>query len=240
MYNYLESTQYLCEAQLGFRLHRSCTTQLILVADILSKRIEERLDTDIVYIDKKNTFDKVPHMRLLTKLRAAGIQGSIYDFIYDFLSDRKYRINVNGSLSSKSPVKSGVPQGSILGPLLFILFRNDLPSIIVNHCMMFADDTKLFGNPGLNLQLDVETTFQWAQTWQMNFDIAKCKIMHFGTSQDNNYDYYMTEHNIRASIAYTTNEKDIGVTFDTNLCFNTHITTTVRICCVIKRSFTYI
>ena len=64
--------------------------------------------------------------------------------------------------------------------------------------MMFADDTKLFGNPGLNLQLDVETT----QTWQMNFNITKCKIMHFGTSQDNNYDYYMTDHNIRSSIAY--------------------------------------
>ena len=62
---------------------------------------------------------------------------------------------------------------------------------------MFADDTKPFGNPGLNLQLDVETTFQWAQTWQMNFNIAKCKIMHFGTSQDNNYDYYMTGHDIR-------------------------------------------
>ena len=207
MYNYLESIQYLCEAQHCFRSHRSCTTQLILVADIVSIRIEEGLDTDIVYLDLKKTFDKVSHMRLLTKLRAANIQGSIYDFIYDFLSDRKYRINVNGSLSSKSPVKSGIPQGSILGPLLFILFINDLPSNIVNHCMMFADDTKLFGNPGLNLQLDVETTFQWAQTWQMNFNIAKCKVMHFGTSQDNNYDYYMTDHNIRSSIAYTVYNK---------------------------------
>ena len=188
-------------------------TQLILVADILSIRIEEGLDTDIVYLDFKKAFDKVAHMILLTKLRATGIQGSICDFRYDFLSDRKYRINVNGSLSSKSPVKSGISQGSILGQLLFVLFINDLPSNIVNHCMMFTDDTKLFGNPGLNLQLDVETTFQWAQTWQINFNIAKCKIMHFGTSQDNNHDYYMTDHNIRSSIAYTTNEKDIGVTF---------------------------
>ena len=108
---------------------------------MISKRIVDGLDTDIIYLDFQKAFDKVPHKRLLLKLEAAGIRGSIYKFICDFLSDRSCRFNVNGKLSTKSAVKSGIPQGSILGLLLFIIFTNDLSSDIKNHCMMFADDT---------------------------------------------------------------------------------------------------
>ena len=136
VYNYLESTNYLCEEQHRFRSHRSCTTQLLLVSEILSKRFEDGLDTDVIYLDFQKAFDKVPHKRLLLKLKKAGIQGPIYDLIKDFLSNRNHRINVNGSFSSKSSVKSGIPQGSILGPLLFIIFINDLPDSIKNHCRL--------------------------------------------------------------------------------------------------------
>ena len=176
VYNYLETTNYLCEEQHGFRSHRSCTTQLLLFSEILSKRIEDGLDTDVIYLDFQKAFDKVSHRRLLLKVEKAGIQGPICDLIKDFLSNRKHRINVNGSYSSKSSVKSGIPHGSILGPLLFIIFINDLPDSIKNHCMMFADDTKIFGNPGSSLQLDINRADEWAQKWKMKFNVNKCKV----------------------------------------------------------------
>ena len=244
VYNYLETTDYLCEEQHGFRSHRSCTTQLLLFSEILSKRIEDGLDTDVIYLDFQKAFDKVSHRRLLLKVEKAGIQGPICDLIKDFLSNRKHRINVNGSYSSKSSVKSGIPQGSILRPLLFIIFINDLPNSIKNHCMMFADDTKIFGNPGSSLQLDINRADEWAQKWKMKFNVNKCKVLHFNKGENNQYDYYMVDQHTMCKMTATPQEKDIGVIFDNNLQFNSHITTTVNKCqqilSIIKRSFDFI
>ena len=244
VYNYLETTNYLCEEQHGFRSHRSCTTQLLLFSEILSKRIEDGLDTDVIYLDFQKAFDKVSHRRLLLKVEKAGIQGPICDLIKDFLSNRKHRINVNGSYSSKSSEKSGIPQGSILGPLLFIIFINDLPNSIKNHCMMFADDTKIFGNPGSSLQLDINRADEWAQKWKMKFNVNKCKVLHFNMGENNHYDYYMVDQHTMCKMTATPQEKDIGVIFDNNLQFNSHITTTVNKCqqilSIIKRSFDFI
>ena len=244
VYNYLETTNYLCEEQHGFLSHRSCTTQLLLFSEILSKRIEDGLDTDVIYLDFQKAFDKVSHRRLLLKVEKAGIQGPICDLIKDFLSNRKHRINVNGSYSSKSSVKSGIPQGSILGPLLFSIFINDLPDSIKNHCMMFADDTKIFGNPGSSLQLDINRADEWAQKWKMKFNVNKCKVLHFNKGENNQYDYYMVDQHTMCKMTATPQEKDIGVIFDNNLQFNSHITTTVNKCqqilSIIKRSFDFI
>ena len=125
-------------------------------------------------------------------------------------------------------MKSGIPQGSILGPLLFIIFINELPDSIKNHCMMFADDTKIFGNPGSSLQLDINRADDWAQKWRMKFNVNKCKVLHFNKCEDNHYDYYMTDQHTMCQMTSTTQEKDIGVIFDNNLQFNSHITTTVK------------
>ena len=242
----MESTNYLCEEQHGFRSHRSCTTQLLLVSEILSKRFEDGLDTDVIYLDFQKGFDKVPHKRIFLKLKKGwnSRTWAIYDLIKDFLSNRNHRINVNGSFSSKSSVKSGIPQGSILGPLLFIIFINELPDSIKNHCMMFADDTKIFGNPGSSLQLDINRANDWAQKWRMKFNVNKCKVLHFNKCEVNHYDYYMTDQHTMCQMTSTTQEKDIGVIFDNNLQFNSHITTTVKksqqILSIIKRSFDFI
>ena len=244
IYNFLESNKYLCDEQHGFRSHRSCTTQLLLVSDIISKRIEDGLDTDVIYLDFQKAFDKVPHRRLLLKLAAAGIKGSALGFITDFLHNRKCRIKVNGSFSTKSSVKSGIPQGSVIGPLLFIIFINDLPIGMHNYCMMFADDTKIFGAPGPVLQLDVDKASEWACKWQMNFNINKCKVLHFTMQEDLAYEYRMPDNNTICTITATNKEKDIGVIFDNNLLFNSHITATVNKCqgilSVIKRTFTFL
>ena len=141
-------------------------------------------------------------------------------------------------------MKSGIPQGSILGPLLFIIFINDLPNSIKNHCMMFADDTKIFGNPGSSLQLDINRADEWAQKWKMKFNVNKCKVLHFNKGENNQYDYYMVDQHTMCKMTATPQEKDIGVIFDNNLQFNSHITTTVNKCqqilSIIKRSFDFI
>ena len=140
-------------------------------------------------------------------------------------------------------MKSGIPQGSILGPLLFIIFINDLPDSIKNHCMMFADDTKILGNPGSSLQLDINRADEWAQKWKMKFNVNKCKVLHFN-KENNHYDYYMVDQHTMCKMTATPQEKDIGVIFDNNLQFNSHITTTVDKCqqilSIIKRSFDFI
>ena len=244
IYNFLESNKYLCDEQHGFRSHRSCTTQLLLISDIISKIIEDGLDTDVIYLDFQKAFDKVPHRRLLLKLAAAGIKGSALGFITNFLHNRKCRIQVNGSFSTKSSVKSGIPQGSVLGPLLFIICINDLPIGMHNYCMMFADDTKIFGSPGPVLQLDVDKASEWARKWQINFNTNKCKVLHFTRQEDLAYEYRMPDNNTICTITATNKDKDIGVIFYNNLLFNSHITAMVNKCqgilSVIKRTFTFL
>ena len=98
---------------------------------------------DVIYLDYRKAFDTVPHKRLLTKIYDSGIRGKVFNWIRAFLRDREMRVVVNKQFSAWSPVISGVPQGSVLGPLLFLLYVNDLPDWIVNDMRMFADDTKI-------------------------------------------------------------------------------------------------
>ena len=94
----------------------------------------------------KKVFDTVPHQRLFHKLQAYGISGNVLDWIKDFLCNRKQRVVINGGMSTFQDVRSGVPQGSVLGPLLFVLFINDLPNSISSHCKLFDNETKLYGS----------------------------------------------------------------------------------------------
>jgi len=99
---------------------------------------------DIIYFDFKKAFDSVPHRRLLTKLKAYGIDGLVLKWIKAFLVGRKQRVLMNNSYSSWLDVISGIPQGSVLGPILFTIYINDLPSNLSNPTLLFADDTKIF------------------------------------------------------------------------------------------------
>ena len=113
-----------------------------------------------------------------------------------------------------------------------------------NYCMMFADDTKIFGASGPVLQLDVDKASKWACKWQINFNINKCKVLHFTRQEDLAYEYRTPDNNTICTITATNKEKDIGVIFDNNLLFNSHITATVNKCqgilSVIKRTFTFL
>ena len=136
-------------------------------------------------LDFQKAFDSVPHQRLIQKLTSFGINGKILQWINDFLWNRTQQVLLNGQKSSTTCVTSGVPKGSVLGPVLFTLFVNDIPSMVSSPTFMFADDTKIFRCVGSNddhsaLQNDLNLLYEWSVRWQLNFNISKCKHIHLG------------------------------------------------------------
>ena len=130
--------------QHGFRPGYSCATQLLMVSEDFSTYMELHSDFDCIYLDFAKAFDRVSHHKLINKISNIGIQGNLLLWISDFLSHRRQRVMCNGVCSNWSEVTSGIPQGSVLGPLLFTIFINDLPLSITSHIQIFADDTKIY------------------------------------------------------------------------------------------------
>ena len=144
--------------------------------------IDEKEAFDIIYLDFKKAFDSVPHERLLIKLAAYGLSGNILKWIRSFLSGRTQRVRVGSEKSGEAKVKSGIPQGSILGPVLFTVFINDLPDSLHSICKIFADDTKIYDKSSnhLDIQDDLDRLLIWSDTWDMQFNASKFKVLHFG------------------------------------------------------------
>jgi len=140
LHNHLISNQ-----QHGFITKRSCMTQLLSVMDDWTNALEDGYSVDVLYLDYRKAIDSVPHGRLVIKLRAYGIQGKLLSWIELYLSDQQQQVVVlNSCKSSWSRVLSGIPQGSVLGPLLYVIYVNDLPVHVNNPIQLFADDTKVY------------------------------------------------------------------------------------------------
>jgi len=162
-------------------------------------------------LDFAKAFDKVPHQRLLSKLKSHGISGRVLDWIENWLSGRVQRVQVKGVKSFWESVTSGVPQGSGLGPVLFLIYINDLDEDILRLILKFADDTKIFSTiqsevDAANLQRDIDKLLEWSEIWQMNFKVTKCKVMHIG-KQYSEHQYSMNGHILET----VTEEKDLGI-----------------------------
>ena len=171
---------------------------------------DECRSVDIIYLDFQKAFDKVPHKRLLDKVLSHGISGSIHNWIKDWLSNRKQRVVINGASSPWLSVKSGVPQGSVLGPVLFLIYVNDLDDGLTCKVSKFADDTKISSKVITTqekeaLQSDLDRLSSWANKWQMKFNVSKCKVLHIGTNNDQ-VQYEMNGHILES----VNKEKDLG------------------------------
>ena len=218
--DHLESNKLLYDSQHGFRQRRSCLTNLIEFFHCMLSEYDQCRAIDILYLDFQKAFDKVPHRRLMTKIRALGIQGVLAEWIENWLTDRRQRVVVNGETSSWASVTSGVPQGSVLGPLLFIIYINDIDVGIVSRIAKFADDTKLGGNASSikkieELHSDLIKIGEWSERWQMPFNLDKCKVMHIGPANPRtNYSL------LGRDITSTDLEKDLGVLISSDLKFS--------------------
>ena len=140
---------------------------------------------DVIYLDFQKAFDKVPHQRLILKLKSHGMGNSIINWIEQWLTDRRQGVVVDGEVSSWKSVLSGVPQGSVLGPILFLVYINDLGEGVTGNILKCADDTKLFTKTKeigdkQNLQDDIDKLVKWSEKWQMLFNFGKCKCLHIG------------------------------------------------------------
>ena len=234
--HHLESINLLSKYQHGFRKKRSCVTQLLECIEEWTIAIDEGKQVDIIYLDFKAAFDKVAHKRLLKKVWSIGIRGKVYQWIKNFLCDRYQRVKINGVYSEWKRVTSGVPQGSVLGPVLFLIYINDLPDVMNCAMKMFADDTKLYSEitPKAEdigeqiLQDNVFNACNWAIKWQMTFNTGKCKTMHIGNKKE--LEYFMQDSDGQVvKIKQVEYEKDLGVIIDENLNFRKHIITKVNL-----------
>ena len=180
---HLEDNNLLSDQQHGFRKKRSCESQLLLFVDELVRDLAKGKQTDIAVMDFSKAFDVVPHKRLLYKLRYYGIQGSTLKWIENFLTNRTQQVVVDGEVSDVAPVTSGVPQGSVLGPFLFLAFINDMPECVLSQCRLFADDSIVYrkidtDDDADTLQKDMDALQKWESDWGMSFNPSKCNIIH--------------------------------------------------------------
>lgn len=215
----------ITNAQHGFRNRRSCLTNMLCYLDDLIDSLDNGHCTDINYLDCEKAFDRVPHQRLFMKLEAVGLDGNILGWIKGFLTERYHRVNIRSAKSDWLPVESGVPQGSVLGPVLFLVYINDLCQNLESTASLFADDAKIYRTIRTEadveaLQRDMKRLDDWSDKWLLSFNVGKCKTMHIGHNNQQ-ADYQLKGNTLQK----TTQEKDLGIIVSNNLKSSEHVAT---------------
>ena len=185
MTDFLIKQKLINPSQHGFLKAKSCLTILLCFLEEITKWVDDGSPVDVIYLDFQKAFDKVPHQRLIRKLKSHGIGNSIINWIEHWLTDRRQRVVVDGEVSSWKSVLIGVPQGSVLEPILCLVYINDLEEGVTGKILKFADYTKLFRKvkeigDKQNLQDDIDKLVRWSEKWQMLLHFGKCKCLHTG------------------------------------------------------------
>ncbi|KAI8493802.1 hypothetical protein Bbelb_281490 [Branchiostoma belcheri] len=225
--DHMKSNELFTKHQHGFLPGRSTVTQILECLEDWTESLDGGEPTDVIYLDFRKAFDSVPIQRLLTKIASYGIKGKLLQWIASFLSDRKQRVCVNGALSSWAEVTSGVPQGSVLGPVLFTVFVNDMPEAVTSQLKLFADDTKMYcpvtqEKHCEELQANLHKLEEWSTKWQLCFHPDKCTVLRIGSGHPP-YTYTMKGKSGLIPLKFTTEEKDLGIIVDRDLSFEKHI-----------------
>ena len=205
--------QLIRNSQHGFVKNKSCVTNLLEFFETVSWNLDNSNSVDVIYLDFSKAFDKVPRRELIKKLQAHGLENNLLNWMNSWLSDRRQRVVLLGAISPWCKVTSGVPQGSVLGPLAFIIYINDLDLKTLDLTVRnkFADDTKLGHvvnslQDSSTLQNCLDQLCQWAKDWGMMFNEKKCKVVHFGRNNQR-FNYSMNGVNLEKSDC----ERDLGV-----------------------------
>jgi ribonucleases P/MRP protein subunit RPP40 len=216
---YLELNDLIKNSQYGFRKGRSCASNLIIFWNYIIEQLDKRHSIDVILLDLAKAFDKVSHQKLIYKLKHKGVTGKLLLWIENWLKDRRQRVVLKGEHSEWEDVLSGVPQGSVLGPLLFLVYIDDLEEGVEGILTKFADDSKLghiveSEEDCMGMQRDLDKVYQWGVKWQMELNLDKCVVMHLG-HKNRNYEYKING----IVLKHVEEERDLGVIIDNKLRF---------------------
>ena len=225
--NYLEENTLIRDRQHGFCRGRSIDTNFIQSYDHATKILDMGKPVDIILLNQAKAFDKVEHSYLMLKLKAYQVHEDVIDWIGAFLTGRSQRVmiytdNGNPVFSSTSPVISSIPQGTILGPMLFSIYINDCTTYLCNLLTLYADNCKLIGPAETEeeracIQLDLDRLSSWSSTWALQFNATKCKVLHLGHNNPH-HPYHIGCDQLEA----VAKERDLGIIVDKDLKFHSH------------------
>lgn len=229
------TTHLLAKQQHGFTKGKSTLSNLLEFTDFIKMNMMKGNQIDTVYMDLAKAFDRIDHTILLDKLKQFPIDQCMINLIHSYLTDRVQVVCVGGEKSDPIRPKSSVPQGTVLSPLLFALFINDLPALIKSNILLFADDLKIFMkiknmNDARILQSDIQTIIDWCRRNILGLNVSKCYLLSFTRRHDVTFQYF--NYNINGNTLTRVNTmKDLGILFDSKLTFECHVNS------IVKRSF---
>ena len=208
--------------QHGFCKGKSCLTNLLELLDEWTGAVDCGSGVNVIFLDFKKAFDFVSHCPMMKRLSVYGICGNLLRRISNFIQHRQQRVVITGVCSDWINVKSGVPQGSVLGPLLFLLYVNDIPDTISCSLKLFADDVKIYSTiqyPSdiAHLQHNIDLLNCWSQKWQLYLNISKCKFLSIGNSLDAAYTIIDPTTSDRVQLSKCYEEKDLGIWYTSDL-----------------------
>ena len=230
IFNYLHVNNRISKLQAAYSPCNSTEFQLLELYHLIAKAMDEKKIVRFVFCDVSKAFDRVWHEGLIEKLRGIGIGGGLLKWFRSYLSNRKQRVVINGTMSTTLRLHAGVPQGSILGPLLFLIYINDICDVVKTNIRLYADDSILFAT-GTNQQTiaeelnqDLARITKWAQDWMVTFNPNKTESLILSRKQTNNIPPLLMNH---IPILEVRSHKHLGCHLDNNMKWNTHINDTV-------------